>query len=93
MLINVVGPCFSIIFAPFLLDIGTSSTTIGWIFNLFQFIYNFSGPLLGPLLAEFSWRSVALPSGLLAAASLALSAFAGSAEFLIFSYSIVGGQC
>ncbi|XP_070000122.1 monocarboxylate transporter 12-B isoform X2 [Penaeus vannamei] len=67
----------------------------GWVVAvgaaLIMFIYNFSGPLLGPLLAEFSWRSVALPSGLLAAASLALSAFAGSAEFLIFSYSIVGG--
>ncbi|XP_063603930.1 monocarboxylate transporter 12-B-like [Penaeus indicus] len=51
----------------------------------------FSGPLLGPLLAEFSWRSVAMPSALLAAASLVLSSFADSAEFLIFSYSVVGG--
>lgn len=93
MLINVVGPCFSIIFSPFLLDIGASSTTIGWIFNIFQFIFSFSGPLLGPLLAEFSWRSVAVPCALLAAASLVLSAFADSAEFLIFSYSVVGGQC
>ncbi|XP_047484754.1 monocarboxylate transporter 2-like [Penaeus chinensis] len=65
--------------------------TIGWIFNIFQFIYSFSGPFLGPLLAEFSWRSVAMPSALLAAASLVLSAFADSAVFLIFSYSVVGG--
>lgn len=92
MLINVLGPCFSIIFSRFLLEMGTSSTTVGLIFNSFQFLWNFSGPILGPLLEEFSWRKVALTCSLGVSASLLLSAFATSSGFLLFSYSIIGGQ-
>lgn len=92
MLINVLGPCFSIIFSRFLLDLGTSSTTVGLIFNSFQFLWNFSGPILGPLLKEFSWRKVAMTCSLGVFASLMLSAFATSSGFLLFSYSVLGGQ-
>nr|XP_045592716.1 monocarboxylate transporter 4-like [Procambarus clarkii] len=91
MMINMVGPCFSIIFSPFLLDLGASSTTVGWIFNSMLLLWFTCGVYVGPLVEEYSWRGVAMACSVTFACSLALSAFATSPLYLFFSYSVLCG--
>lgn len=91
MLSPLVGTCFSIIFLHFLLDLGTSSTVTIWIYNFQCFVFNIVGLLAGPLIEEFGARRVTLVGALLTSISLILSAFATSAEFLFFSFSIIAG--
>ncbi|KAG7168844.1 Monocarboxylate transporter 12-like 4, partial [Homarus americanus] len=91
MMINMVGPCFSIVFSPLLLELGTSSTVIGWIFNIQTLLWFTCGLFLGPLVEEYSWRKVAMVWALVYFSSIVLSAFATSAWFLLFSFSILSG--
>ncbi|XP_042222059.1 monocarboxylate transporter 12-like isoform X2 [Homarus americanus] len=88
---NMVGLCFGIIFSPFLLSLGTSSTTVAWIFNSLLLLWFTSGLFLGPLVEEFGWMKIALVFSFVYSCSIVLSAFATSAWFLIFSFSIMGG--
>ncbi|XP_069941856.1 monocarboxylate transporter 12-like [Cherax quadricarinatus] len=88
---NMVGPCFSIIFSPFLLDLGTSSATVGWLFSIMQLMWNASGFVVGPLVEVFGWRKVALVSAITASCSLIISTFSTSVIYLLFSFSILGG--
>ncbi|XP_066940755.1 monocarboxylate transporter 12-B-like [Macrobrachium rosenbergii] len=90
-LIPMVGPCFGILFSRYLLVLGTSSTKTAWIFNLHCFMWNIAGLVSRPLTQEFGWRNMALLGSSLTALSFAISAFAPSAEFLFFSYSILCG--
>ncbi|KAG7168845.1 Monocarboxylate transporter 12-B-like 2 [Homarus americanus] len=91
VMINMVGSCFSFIFSPLLLELETTSVFISWIFNILQCIWSLSGQFLTPLLEEYSWRKVALVCSVFTFWSIVLSAFATSAWFLLFSYSILTG--
>lgn len=88
-------PCvtFGIIFSRFLLELGTTSTVTAWIFNLGL---SFSGTFsyfTGPLVKEFGWRRVSFVSTLVLGLGFITSAFATSAWFLFFSFSIIVGKC
>ncbi|XP_047487662.1 monocarboxylate transporter 12-like [Penaeus chinensis] len=89
--INFAGPCFGILFSGFLLDLGTSSTNVAWIFNLRSFIVNIAALFLDPLVAEWGWRKVGFVSSLLLSLGFAVSSFANSALYLLCSYSILTG--
>ncbi|XP_063613625.1 monocarboxylate transporter 14-like [Penaeus indicus] len=90
-LLPLLGPCFGILFSRYLLELGTSSTTTAWIFNTQCFIWNLFGLVARPFTQEFGWRRVALLGAFLTSLSLVVSAFAPSAEFLFFSYSLLSG--
>ncbi|XP_042877167.1 monocarboxylate transporter 13-like [Penaeus japonicus] len=89
-LVDLLGPCFGIIFSKLLLNLRTSSTSVAWLFNLRAFIFNMSTLLLGPLMAELGWRVVAFLAGLMCALGLGISAFATS-TLLLLTYSILTG--
>lgn len=91
LLISSVGPCFSIVFSPLLLDLGTSPSTIFWIISTFSLVWNLASPTVGPLTQEFGYRSVAMVGSLLLTFSIILSAFATSSWFLFLFFSLVGG--
>ncbi|KAG7165898.1 monocarboxylate transporter 6-like [Homarus americanus] len=91
MLSNIMDTCFSLLFSPLFLDLGTSSTTIGWLFSILQLMWHSAGLFLGPLVKEFGWRKVAMMSSIMISCSVILSAFATSAFFLLVSFSILGG--
>ncbi|XP_063614899.1 monocarboxylate transporter 5-like, partial [Penaeus indicus] len=82
---------FGILFSRFLLDLGTSSTTTAWIFNLQMFFWHVVGPFVRPLTREFGWRRAGFFGVILVSSSIMLSAFAPSAEFLFFSFSLLSG--
>lgn len=87
-------PCvtFGIIFSRFLLELGTTSTLTAWIFNMglmFSGIFNY---FTGPLVEEFGWRRVSFMSTLALSLGFIASAFATSAWFLFFSFSIIVGK-
>nr|XP_045581393.1 monocarboxylate transporter 13-like [Procambarus clarkii] len=88
---NIIGPCFGILFSSFLLDLGTSSTAVSWIFNMQALMFGLSNLIVAPLAEHYGWRLVVIAGGILCFLSLASSAFATSATFLFFSYSILGG--
>nr|XP_053627852.1 monocarboxylate transporter 2-like [Cherax quadricarinatus] len=92
LMTNMVGPCFSIIFSPFLLGLGTSSATVGWLISILQLVWNATGFVIGPLVEVFGWRKVALVSAITASCSLIISTFATSVIYLLFSFSIFGGE-
>nr|XP_027211154.1 monocarboxylate transporter 9-like [Penaeus vannamei] len=83
--------CFGILFSPFFLDLGTSSTTIAWIFNVQMFIWNFLSPFVRPAAQEFGWRRIGFTGVFFVSSSVVCSAFAPSAEFLFFSFSLLSG--
>ncbi|XP_047487262.1 monocarboxylate transporter 6-like [Penaeus chinensis] len=90
-LVNTVGPCFGILFSRFLEDLGTSSVNVAWIYNARAFTLCLTQLLLGPLVLELGWRKVAFFAGFLVAFGLGASAFADSAVYLLFSYSLMTG--
>lgn len=90
-LVDLLGPCFGIIFSKLLLNLRTSSTSVAWLFNLRAFIFNMSTLLLGPLMAELGWRVVAFLAGVMCALGLGISAFATS-TLLLLMYSILTGN-
>lgn len=90
-LLPLLGPCFGILFSRYLLELGTSSTTTAWIFNTQCFTWNLFGLVARPFTQEFGWRKVACLGGFLTSISLVISAFAPSAEFLFFSFSLLSG--
>lgn len=90
-LVNTVGPCFGILFSRFLKDLGTSSVNVAWIYNARAFTLSLTQLLLGPLVLELGWRRLAFCAGLLVAFGLGASAFAVSAVYLLFSYSLMTG--
>ncbi|XP_071524180.1 uncharacterized protein [Panulirus ornatus] len=85
------GRCFGVIFSPYLLQEGSSSTTAAWIFNTQCFIWHVMGPIMRPLTKEFGWRKVGITGAVLASVSLMISAFTPSPAFLFFSYSLLSG--
>ncbi|KAG7155683.1 Monocarboxylate transporter 3-like, partial [Homarus americanus] len=91
MLTDMVGACFSLIFLPLFLELGTSSSTSGRLFNIMEFMWSISGLIIGPLVKRFGWRQVALVCSLLITSSFIISSFATSAWFLLFSFSILAG--
>ncbi|XP_071523408.1 uncharacterized protein [Panulirus ornatus] len=91
MLVLMITPCFGVLFFPFLMEMGTSSTTIAWIFNLQTFLLFMMGVIINPLSKEFGWRKVGILGCLLASSSIVLSGFAPVAEFLFFSFSFLSG--
>ncbi|XP_068236226.1 monocarboxylate transporter 9-like isoform X2 [Palaemon carinicauda] len=90
-LINMIGPCFGVIFSRFLLNLNTSSTTTAWIFNIFCSLWNGTGLFVRPLIEELGWRPVAIVGALINAMAFLTSAFAPSAEFLYFTFSLFSG--
>ncbi|XP_066968831.1 monocarboxylate transporter 12-like [Macrobrachium rosenbergii] len=91
MVCSSIGPCFSLIFSPLFLSLETPPSTVSWIFNSFSLIWNLMSPAVGPLTEEFGHRKVAVVGAVLVTVGLILSAFAPSAWFLFFSFSVLGG--
>ncbi|XP_071524181.1 monocarboxylate transporter 12-B-like [Panulirus ornatus] len=91
-LIPMMTRCFGVIFSPYLLQEGSSSTTAAWVFNTQCFIWNAMGPITRPLTKEFGWRKVGITGAALASVSLMISAFTPSPAFLFFSYSLLSGS-
>ncbi|CAL4092421.1 unnamed protein product [Meganyctiphanes norvegica] len=85
------GPCFGILFSKPLLEMGASSTSVAWIFNVSQLFSQCSGIFGGPLVKAFGFRKTGIVVGFITALSMLLSAFAMSPEFLYFSFSILCG--
>ncbi|CAL4107740.1 unnamed protein product [Meganyctiphanes norvegica] len=82
---------FGILFSRPLLDMNASSTTIFWIFNFFNVLYNLMGLLMEPLVQVLGWRIVGMGATFLVSVAFIISAFATTPYFLIFSFSIIGG--
>ncbi|XP_042893262.1 monocarboxylate transporter 9-like isoform X2 [Penaeus japonicus] len=91
-LLPMIPTCFGILFSRFLLDLRTSSTTTAWIFSIFCFVWNFFALICRPLTKEFGWRPIALYGILSTSLALVISAFAPSAEFLLFSFALLAGS-
>ncbi|XP_037803649.1 monocarboxylate transporter 9-like isoform X2 [Penaeus monodon] len=91
-LLPMIPPCFGILFSRFLLDLHTTSTTTAWIFSIFCFVWNLFALVCRPLTREFGWRPVALYGILSTALALVISAFAPTAEFLLFSFALLAGS-
>ncbi|KAK3889047.1 hypothetical protein Pcinc_006923 [Petrolisthes cinctipes] len=83
---------FGIVFSRFLLDQGTSSSLIAWIFNLSLVCSGVFSYFTGPLVNEFGWRRVGFVSSLVFGMGMIASAFTSSAWFLLFSYSVIVGK-
>ncbi|XP_042222005.1 monocarboxylate transporter 9-like isoform X2 [Homarus americanus] len=92
MLVPLLGSCFGVLFSRYLLDEGSSSATTAWIFNTHCFIWNMMGLIIRPLAKEFGWRNVAIVGSLVTSASVVISAFTPSPEFLFFSFSVLSGM-
>ncbi|KAG0718443.1 Monocarboxylate transporter 12 [Chionoecetes opilio] len=88
---SILGPGFGILFSDFLTERKTSSIVTSAIFNSESFAWSMSNMLAGPLTEQFGWRPVATAGGLLCFVGMAASAYAPSAPFLFFSYSILTG--
>ncbi|RXG58124.1 Monocarboxylate transporter 12, partial [Armadillidium vulgare] len=82
---------FSIILSPILMANEVSSVKSAWIFNLHALTFSIYIIFVGPLCEEFGHRKVAFFGGVTISISVVLSAFAPSADFLFFSYGILGG--
>ncbi|RXG69940.1 Monocarboxylate transporter 14 [Armadillidium vulgare] len=85
------GIVFSILFSPLLMSHSVSSTKISWIFNFYSLVWSLATIFIGPLCNEFGWRKIAIFGGIANSLSVLLSAFAPNPEFLMFSFSILGG--
>ncbi|CAL4130782.1 unnamed protein product, partial [Meganyctiphanes norvegica] len=85
------GPCFGVLFSRPLLEMGASSTTVAWIFNIRMLIRMFVSILIGPLSKEFGFRIIGICGGALVALSMFLCAFCTVPEYFYFTYALVGG--
>ncbi|RXG72248.1 Monocarboxylate transporter 14, partial [Armadillidium vulgare] len=86
------GISFSILSSQLLMSHSVSSTKISWIYNVYTLVWNLATIFIGPLCSEFGWRKIAIFGGILNSLSVLLSAFAPNPEFLMFSFSILGGK-
>ncbi|RXG52021.1 Monocarboxylate transporter 12 [Armadillidium vulgare] len=86
------GVVFSILFSPLLMSHSVSSTKISWIYNVYTLVWNLATIFVGPLCNEFGWRKVAIFGGIANSLSVLLSVIASNPEFLMFSFSILGGK-
>ncbi|RXG61566.1 Monocarboxylate transporter 9 [Armadillidium vulgare] len=86
------GISFSILSSQLLMSHSVSSTKISWIYNVYTLVWNLATIFIGPLCSEFGWRKIAIFGGILNSLSVLLSAFAPNPEFLMFSFSILGGN-
>ncbi|XP_068236070.1 monocarboxylate transporter 12-like [Palaemon carinicauda] len=92
VLVDTMGQCFGILFSTFLLDLNTPALVTAWIFNLYQFIYNMTGPILGPLINQFGWRPLTVVFSFIFAIGTITSAFVVSPYVLFFTYSLLVGS-
>lgn len=91
-LILQISPCFGVLFSRYLLELGASSITTAWIFNVECFLLYLMGVIVSPLSKEFGWQSVGILGCVLTSVSIIISAFSPSAEFLFFSFSLLTGK-
>ncbi|KAL7639981.1 UNVERIFIED_CONTAM: hypothetical protein RMT77_009395 [Armadillidium vulgare] len=82
---------FSILYSPILMSHEVSSAKTSWIFNVYTLVWSLTTLFIGPLCDEFGWRKVAIFGGIANFLSVVLSAFTPNAEFLFFSFSLLGG--
>ncbi|XP_063606425.1 uncharacterized protein LOC134781240 [Penaeus indicus] len=85
------SPCFGILFSRYLLDLGASSITTAWIFNVECFLLYVMGMIVSPLSKEFGWQKVGILGSALTSLSIIISAFSPSPQFLFFSFSLLSG--
>ncbi|XP_047480403.1 uncharacterized protein LOC125032999 [Penaeus chinensis] len=85
------SPCFGILFSRYLLDLGASSITTAWIFNVQCFLLYVMGMIVSPLSKEFGWQSVGILGSAVTSLSIIISAFSPSPQFLFFSFSLLSG--
>lgn len=91
VVVAMVGPCFGILFADFLIENNTTSTITGAIYNTENFAWSVSNLLAGPLTETFGWRVVGIGGGLFCCAGMIASALTPSVPFLFFSFSVLTG--
>ncbi|KAL7639977.1 UNVERIFIED_CONTAM: hypothetical protein RMT77_009391 [Armadillidium vulgare] len=85
------GVVFSILFSPLLMFHSVSATKISCIYNVYTLVWSLATIFVGPLCNEFGWRKVAIFGGIANSLSVLLSVIAPNPEFLMFSFSILGG--
>ncbi|KAG0717751.1 Monocarboxylate transporter 13 [Chionoecetes opilio] len=85
--------CFGVLFAGFLLELGTSTTKVSEIFNLSLALSSFFTFLAGPLVEQFGWRRVTFITSLVYSAGLAASTITTSASFIFMSTMMIAGMC
>ena len=95
-LINITtdGFCFTlgVIFPILLNEYGQSALLTSWVGSILTGMMMLSGPLIGYLLMKWGARVVCFVGALLAAAGTAISMFATSVLFLIFSLGVLTGK-
>ncbi|KAK4316221.1 hypothetical protein Pmani_012598 [Petrolisthes manimaculis] len=91
MLLPMLGPCFGILYSEILIDLGASSLSVAWTFNLFMVMWKVTTVFLAPIGKEMGVRPVAIMGGLISALGIMVTAFANSVFTLILSFSILAG--
>ncbi|XP_063874893.1 monocarboxylate transporter 9-like isoform X2 [Scylla paramamosain] len=83
---------FGMLYSEFLLEMGTSTTFISWIYCLGLVISSIISAFVDPLVVAFGWRKVAVVMGAIYSFALIVSAFATSSIFLLFSSLVAGSM-
>ncbi|KAK3873268.1 hypothetical protein Pcinc_021717 [Petrolisthes cinctipes] len=91
MLLPMLGPCFGILYSELLIDLGASSLSVAWIFNLFMVMWKLTTIFTSPIGKEVGVRMVAILGGLISALAIMLTAFANSVISLLLCFSVVAG--
>ncbi|XP_068236064.1 monocarboxylate transporter 12-like [Palaemon carinicauda] len=91
MMVNMVSPCFGILYSEFLLNLGTSAVFTSWIYNLMGFMMTMAGIFLNALVEEFGFRTTAYVGTIMIFAGILSTAFADSPWLLLVSFSLVTG--
>ncbi|XP_051160591.1 monocarboxylate transporter 9 [Leptopilina boulardi] len=82
---------FGVLFVVYLEVFSTTPSEASWIPALCYFLYSSLGPLSSILSVKYSYRTVTLIGGTLAAVGMMLSFFANSVSFLYVSYGLLVG--
>ncbi|XP_018024859.1 monocarboxylate transporter 12-B-like [Hyalella azteca] len=82
---------FGIFFNEKLTSMGVSSTTVAWIFNLFNFNFNLSSVFSGSLCDVFGWRKVGFVMSCVTSLGYVLMIFVRGPGLVFFLFSFVIG--
>lgn len=83
---------FGIMFSQKLTQMGLSSSTTSWIFNLYNFMFNLSAVFGTTLCDAFSWRSVGFSCGLVSGLTFTLMIFVEGPGLMFLLFSIILGE-
>lgn len=85
------APCFGILYSELLIELGASSVSVAWVYNLFMVMWKLTVLLVAPIAKEIGARVVPIVGGLVAALAIMATAFATSVAHLVLCFSILAG--